>query len=321
MTTFAKVSANRLNMNKPSSEVITPRLSRDRWEKAQQVQTTEYKGLPLSEVQGVEPEYEEVELSRVIENPYNARELYDLSRIERLAASITLDGQLVPAISVRRGDKYLLIAGHYRFKALKRGGFESIKMMVYPEDVVSDQKIYEFSFKENEERSEQTAMDNAFAWKRVLDKGVYGSITALSEAIGVSQPNITKTLSMLSLPDAVLDVIKDAPDRFGLSLAYELQRYAKLAPEAKSVEFALQIKDNEISRKEIMAARAALETKAKSPEKRKNQMSRSYPLDYDLGKGSVKEWDNGKVQVDIRFSTDEEKVRFLEYVQRYQSAK
>lgn len=317
MTKFTE-AAKKSNMSVIGKHASESRIKReDNWAVAEIVQKGTYQALSELHIKGVDPTYQEVDLSLVVENPFNAREVYDVDRIEKLAASIKLDGQLVPALGVKQGHQYLLIAGHYRFKALRRGEAKTIKMMVYPEGVISQQKIYEFSFKENEERADQTVLDNALAWHRLIEKQVYPTYSALSEAIGVSQSNVTKTVAILSLSESVLDVVREAPQRFGLSLLYELQLYSQHASENKTIEMANMIKSKKVLRPDIVAAREALSNKPPSRE-RKNQMSRSYPLSYGKAEGKIKEWDGGKVQVALQFNDDDEKAKFLAYIQQYQ---
>jgi len=59
-------------------------------------------------------------LDRVVDNPFNARQIYNHEVIKERAASIATHGQRVPALACedwRRPGFYILIDGHYRKRA------------------------------------------------------------------------------------------------------------------------------------------------------------------------------------------------------------
>src|SRR5690606_34630553 len=126
---------------------------------------------------------------------------------------LKMDGQLVPGIAVRNGERRTLIAGHYRRRGLVINGTRTMRLMVY--DSLSEQEMYALSYKENHSRNEQSPLDTAMAWKKLLEDGVYDSAMAIAERIGMSKGNVNKTLAITRLDPAVLELAKDHRDKLG----------------------------------------------------------------------------------------------------------
>jgi len=260
-------------------------------------------------------EYREVLISQTIENPYNARFVYRPEKLAEMRASIASNGQLVPGLANYRDGQYILIAAHYRRKALLLEGMQTIKLMVY--ENLTDQQMYLLSYIENTRHSGQTTLDNARGWRRLLDDNVFDSDMALAEAIGESKATISKTLSVLDLDPAVLSVIEQDPAKFGMSVTYELVLLQKAASPAVAAEMAVRVYESGLGRREIAATRERYAQKGVNPPKRPYETSRSYSLwdpSVDRKLGQIKEWDSGKVSIEITFGDNATKQRFIEEV-------
>ncbi|MYN47590.1 ParB/RepB/Spo0J family partition protein [Pseudoduganella sp. FT93W] len=238
----------------------------------------------------------EVPLDQIEPNPFNARHIYRPERVNELATSIGANGQETPGSAVAVDDKVILIAGHYRWKALKRLG-RPMLLVVYPP--MSDQELYAKSFRENHDREEETALDNALAWRNLIDKGVYSSETEIAEVTGYSLPSINKTMAILGLPEPILAIVRENPVQFKVSLLYELKLFAESAPIEQAIELTQGILAGEVSRKTITDAREIYE-KPKTARKQK-ETSRAYKITRD-GRdiGSMKTWDSGRVSFDVK---------------------
>ena len=241
-------------------------------------------------------------------NPHNARRIYRPERVSELAASIGAHGQDVPGIATYRDGRYILAAGHYRLRALKVLGSATMDLMIH--DGLSDKDLFAYSYRENAEREGQSALDNALCWQELLDSGLYSSETELAEVTGMSLPNINKTLRILKLSDAVLDLVKEDPAVFALSALYELAQFETAAPPGASLELARQIKAGDAGRKEVQEARAKLE----HPKTRKTkETSRQYKINRSgQSIGFVKAWDSGRVALDVVISDPTERNEVLE---------
>jgi len=245
---------------------------------------------------GGEPYFEETDIDLIDENPYNARRLYRPERVHELAGEIRADGQLVPGLATIRNGRRVLAGGHYRFRALKAAGKSRMKLMIHPD--LTDQQLYQISYKENAEREQQSPLDNALAWKSLMDEGVYPSESAISEATGMSLPNVNKTMSILRLSDSILDIVKERPEPFALSTLYQLTLLERAAGSVIAAGMAAKVKEEVAVCRDVEEARARYENK---PARKTKETSRQHKLHASDGTplGVLKDWDSGKVTFEV----------------------
>lgn len=249
-------------------------------------------------------------LDQVHENPLNARHIYNPEVIKELAASIAMRGQLVPATAVihptLRGH-YLLVDGHYRRKAAAVAGLQEIDLVLRAHE--GDIEMYRLSWLLNEERNAQSPLDNAFAWRKLLDKKVVRNEGQIAEMLGVSLPTVNKTLSLLRLPPAVLERMRDHPAKFGVFTGYELTLASKKLPEADLLALVERIVLQDLSSRAVAAFRAKLDS-GELP--RQKEISRQYKI-HRKGEqiGWLKEWDSGKVALEVLVTDPKERAALL----------
>ncbi|WP_454740087.1 ParB/RepB/Spo0J family partition protein [Cupriavidus necator] len=243
-----------------------------------------------------EPYYEEADVGLIDENPFNARRLYRPERVHELAESMRADGQLVPGIATIRNGRRVLAGGHYRFKALKVAGIQRMKLLVHPE--LTDQQLYQLSYKENAEREAQSPLDNALAWRALIDQGIYPNESAIAEVTGMSLPNINKTLAILKLSDSVLDTVRETPEPFALSTLYQLTLLERVAGPAVAGVMAIKVRDEVAVCRDVEEARARYESKTARKQKETSRQHRLLGAD-GSPLGVLKDWDSGKVSFEI----------------------
>lgn len=247
-------------------------------------------------------------------NPFNARRIYRPERVNAMSRSIQASGQLMPGLATMRNGRFVLAAGHYRWKGITTAKLPSMKLMVH--EGLTDQELYEISFKENDERNEQSPLDNALAWRELLNDKIYANESAIAEAIGISLPNVNKTLAILKLSDEVLELVRLTPEKFALTALYELVQLEKSeAGRTQSVEMAKKIAEGEAGRKEVAELRATLESPAK--ERKPKENSRQYKIQIEGAEaGSIKEWDSGRLALDVVIKDPAERSAILHELKR-----
>ena len=240
----------------------------------------------------------EAPLDLVYDNPLNARRIYKPDVVKELAASIATRGQKVAATAVLHPDipgAFMLVDGHYRKRGVAAAGLHAIKLVV--ERIDSDIELYRTSWVLNEERSAQSALDNAFAWRGLLDSGLARSESHISELLGLSLATVNKTLALLSLPPKAVEKMSEHPERFGVFIGYELSMAAKRVGEEELLNFITRIVDEELSSREVAAFRAKLES---GRERKRKETSRQYKIQNSGQQiGLLKEWDSGKVAFEV----------------------
>lgn len=240
----------------------------------------------------------EAPMGQIVPNPFNARKTYREARIREMKASLAANGQETPGTATIRDGKYVLAAGHYRFKGLQLLDAPTMALMLIPD--LTDKQLYELSYRENAEREEQSALDNALAWSELIQNGVYASEQELAEAVGLSAPNVNKTLSILRLSKLVLDVVREDPAAFALGVLYELSLFEPVGGAEKTLDLAIAAGAGEIGRKQIQDARALLQ---QAKPRKGRESSRAYNLVVDgASSGVLKEWPSGKVAFEVNIA-------------------
>lgn len=243
-----------------------------------------------------------VDIHLVDENPFNARKIYRPERVAQIGASIKAHGQDTPGTATERNGRFILASAHYRRRGILQAGLPTIDLMVY--EGLTDKELFEYSYRENIEREDQSPLDNALSWADLLQSGVYANETELAQAVGMSLPNVNKTMKILDLSACVLDVVREAPAAFALSALYELALYERAAGEkgaAVAAELARQLLEEKIGRKEIQEARARIE---QPKDRKRKETSRPYRIERDGAySGSLKVFgDSGRVTLDLVFT-------------------
>ena len=237
-----------------------------------------------------------IPIENIKDHPRNARQVYDPARIDEMATSIARDGQRVPAVVMpdpAEPGSYLLIEGRYRKRALQSLGRGSLLASIV--EPLSDLEAYRLSLLLNEERNDQTILDNALSWRTMLDDGTYRSQDHIAEHLNIKQGTVSKTLALLDLPAGVLNIIKTRPASFGIRIAQELRQLSKLVDEAALESVAEQVIDEKLSVRDLERLR---DRKTQEPLTR--ERSRAYPLQWgNVRLGSIREFEDGRLKIDL----------------------
>jgi len=148
----------------------------------------------------------EIPVSKLQINPYQPRIEMEPVALRELADSIDQNGLLQPIVVAKDNDILTIIAGHRRYEAHKLLQKEFIKAVVM--DKVVHAQLALLPLVENLQRSDMNPIENAIAFKKILDDKILETQNDLAEAIGVSKSWLSKTLSILRLPDLLLETIK-----------------------------------------------------------------------------------------------------------------
>lgn len=263
---------------------------------------------PEAEANGRKVYFAKIPVEQVDPNPFNARQIYVPQKVSEIAASMVANGQMVPCIGTMRGDRCVLVAGHYRHKGAKKGGLGTLDFMIH--EGLTDKELYEMSFRENEERSSQSPLDNALVWDGLIKRGLYTDVASIADAIGQSIPNVHKTMAILKLSEPILDLVKERPDAFALSALYELHLLEKVGGQAVALGMAQKVGEGEAGRKEVSDLRVRLESPAG---RQTRESSRQYKIQRDgQNIGFLKDWDSGKVAFEIKMSDPKARADLVE---------
>lgn len=211
-----------------------------------------------------------IQLDRIEPDPGQPRKEFDQDDLKRLASSLLLHGQLQP-IRVRWDEgrgKYLIVAGERRWRAAGLIRSDSIEC-VLADPAIGEAKTRQAQLIENCLRVDLSRPDRARAFRELMD---LQGITAeqLAEQLSISEATISKDLSLLTLPAAVLEKVESGA--VSASVAYEI----KSLPEAAQVEIAERAERGEVTRDD--ASREARRILGGKPRGQGSRTERFAPL-------------------------------------------
>ncbi len=146
-------------------------------------------------------------ISDLVRSKYQPRKLFDEEKLEELTNSIKERGIIQPII-VRKSkedkSKHEIIAGERRWLAAQRAGLHEVPVVITE---VDDLKSLEFAIVENVQRNDLNAIEEAQAYKRLINDFSYDQ-EKVAKFIGKSRSHITNCLRLLSLPEEVLKLLE-----------------------------------------------------------------------------------------------------------------
>lgn len=147
----------------------------------------------------------EISIEDIVPNRFQPRLTFDTEALNELANSIKEHGIIQPLVVRRLNDKFEIIAGERRYKAATLVGMKKVPCVVME---LSDNESAEVAVIENIQRKEMTPLEEAKAFKKILDKG-YLTQDELAKRMGKSQSSIANKLRLLNLDEVVQDAILD----------------------------------------------------------------------------------------------------------------
>lgn len=154
----------------------------------------------------------EIDISKIVANPFQPRTKFDEEALNELAASIREIGIIQP-ITLRKieDDQYQIIAGERRFRASKIAGLTSIPAYVRTAD---DEGMLEMALVENIQREDLDAIEIALSYQRLIDECKLTQEN-LSDRVGKKRSTVTNYLRLLKLPAKIQKGIVDASITMG----------------------------------------------------------------------------------------------------------
>jgi ParB family chromosome partitioning protein len=158
---------------------------------------TQQTPVPASELQ-------RIPLARIRPNPFQPRREFDPAALAELEASIRASGLLQPVTVRRKGDSYELIAGERRLRAVRNLDWKDVPAVVKDFD---DQALLVLALVENLQRSDLNAVEEARGYQRLLGEF---SLThqEVADAVGKDRSTVTNLLRVLTLPEAVQQLVE-----------------------------------------------------------------------------------------------------------------
>lgn len=151
-------------------------------------------------------EVTEIRITEVEPRRDQPRKNFDPESLEALSESIRLHGVIQPIIlGEKQNGFYPIIAGERRWRAAKMAGLTVIPAVVRDYE---QQEIMEIALIENLQREDLNPIEEAQGYKNLMT--AFGlTQEEVSEKIGKSRSAIANTLRLLTLSDAIKQLISD----------------------------------------------------------------------------------------------------------------
>lgn len=257
----------------------------------------------------------EIEIDKIVPNPFQPRSEFNLEAIEELSQSIKLLGLIQPITVRSTGDgMYQIISGERRFRASRLAGLKTIPAYIKQAD---DNGMLEMAIVENIQREDLDAIEVAVSFQRLIEEC---NLTqeAMAERVGKKRATVTNYLRLLKLPAEIQFAIRAKKITMGHAKSLLGVENPKM-----QLKLANQIIEQDLSVRQVEAKVQNL-NKEKKAKKEKDIIE--LPENYfkvieTLGKYfnnniSVKRSDKGSGELVIRFASDKEMDDFLSALEK-----
>jgi ParB family chromosome partitioning protein len=151
---------------------------------------------------------QEVLLEKLVDNPYQPRQVIEEEPLQELAESIQSLGVLhPPLVFEQEAESYAIIAGHRRVEACRKLGMKSLPVWVISSKEPSF--MAQASLVENLQRADLNPIEVALALSRLQQEFGYTHQT-LAQVIGKKRVTVTHFLRLLSLEPSVQEALSKA---------------------------------------------------------------------------------------------------------------
>ena len=142
----------------------------------------------------------DIPVGQIFPDPEQPRKRFDEDKIGEMAQTIKEFGIIEPIAAIKTENGYQIITGERRYRAGVKAGLQTLPIII--KDIREDQ-ILILQLIENLQKEDLNPVEEAKALKRLSEQGM--NQTEIASKTGKSQPYISQSLSLLKLPDEILE--------------------------------------------------------------------------------------------------------------------
>lgn len=155
---------------------------------------------------GYDNQVQNIEISRIVPNPFQPRRSFTTESIQELAESIQKNDLIQPIVlrSNIETNEYEIVTGERRFRAFNFLRKEYIPAIIRQFD---DQEMLVNALIENIQREDLSPLEEAHSYQKLIGQF---SLTHedLAATVGKSRSHISNSLRLLKLPESILDYLE-----------------------------------------------------------------------------------------------------------------
>ena len=235
---------------------------------------------------------------------YQPRKHIDPEAIAELASSVAQKGILQPLL-VRPLEKgYEIVAGERRFRAAQQVGLKTVPAIIRD---LTDRETLEIAIIENVQRENLNSVEEAQAFKQLMDFGM--NQEEVAKAVGKSRSAVANTLRLLQLGEAALAALEKREISAGHARAILAQ------PESDRTWALGRILENNLSVREAEGLKRQVITSSSQINKKDASDGRYTHIETDLARQigtRVKVLGGNKGKIELHFHSQDELQRLLE---------
>ena len=138
-------------------------------------------------------------------NQDQPRRAFDDESLKELSQSIATVGVIQPIIVCKNGERYTIVAGERRYRAARMAGLEEIPAIVRDWE---KQARLEAALVENLQRADLNPIEEAMGVRQLMEETGFTQEKA-AERLGKSRPALANLLRLLTLPENVINMLRD----------------------------------------------------------------------------------------------------------------
>ncbi|MDO4772118.1 MAG: ParB/RepB/Spo0J family partition protein [Bacillota bacterium] len=216
-----------------------------------------------------EERIQEIEIDKIKANALQPRRTFDPEELESLCTSIKRNGVIQPIVLRRMGENYEIIAGERRWRASMQAKLKKIPAVIMDLD---EEQRYEVSLVENLQRSDLNPIEEAMAYKTLLEK--YNMTQEkISEIVGKSRTYVTNMTRLLKLAKSVQE------DLINNKITVGHAKMLVTLSDRKQMELSKKIQESQMNVRDL---ENLLKPKPEKKEKHVNEESEYYELSEEL---------------------------------------
>jgi ParB family chromosome partitioning protein len=183
----------------------------------------------------------DLDIDRIDPADVQPRGVFKEDKLEELALSIRHNGIIQPLVVRRTGERFQIVAGERRWRAAQKAGLHKVPCIVKD---VSEDNVWELSLIENIQREELNPIEEANAYKNLLDNRDLTQ-EEVAQRVGRDRSSITNALRLLKLPLEVQRLVEE--DKLSMGHARAL---LSVDSAEQQITFAKEISDKALSVRE-----------------------------------------------------------------------
>ncbi|MBQ4157640.1 MAG: ParB/RepB/Spo0J family partition protein [Clostridia bacterium] len=173
---------------------------------------------------------ENVRIVDIDPNRDQPRKDFDEESLKELSESIQAVGVIQPVILTKKGSRYQIVAGERRWRASRMAGLNEIPAIVRDWDEITRMKA---ALIENLQRDDLNPVEEALGIQTLMKKCDLTQ-EAVSKVVGKSRSAVANMLRLLTLPDKVLEMLKN-----GTISAGHARALVSVSPAERQLKLAL----------------------------------------------------------------------------------